>query len=447
MWRISYEKLVSWNLKTNRAPLIIHGARQIGKTYTIKDFAKKNFSNYFYFNFEEDSNLESFFQADLKPERVIQDLSLYIGKDINSSRDLIIFDEIQAAPKAITSLKYFAEKLPELALISAGSLLGLELNSSSYPVGKVEHLHMFPMTFLEFLRALDDTLFQFLTKFQLEDKISKPIHEKLLEYLKLYFIVGGMPKVVKVFIENYSTDNINQLFDLVRSEQSHIIETVMADIAKHSGKENSMHINQVWKHMPSKLNSKYYEASSRFRFKEAIPGKRKFKDFIGVLEWLSKASLVIKIPVLSHVQYPLELSYKESMFKLYNYDVGILARLSNLSPQRILAGDYGSFKGYFVENFIAQELRAQIPSLDEIYSWRDKDYELEFLITGNDGTIIPIEVKSGRKKTCTSLRKFIESFKPNRQVIFSTDNFSISGNTLNLPLYFPVEKFLASMPC
>jgi uncharacterized protein len=443
MRRIISQKLQKWQLTKGRKPLILYGARQIGKTYILKDFAKHNFPKYHYLNFEEDPQLLKFFEQDLKVDRIIKELSLYLSQSINIKTDLLIFDEIQNCPKALTSLKYFAENIPELALVSAGSLLGLELSPESFPVGKVEVMHMYPMTFMEFLLALgEDDWHDYLRDFDYQSQIAQPLHNTLLSYLKDYFVVGGMPKVVDTYVIN--KDGSLQVYDRVRDQQEQIIQAVLADVAKHSGKENSMNITQTWQYMPSKLNAYYESDNARFRFKEVIKGKERYKDFIGVLDWLEKANLVIRVPILEHIQVPLMSSMKENIFKLYNYDIGILARLANLSPQRILSSDYGSFKGYFVENFVAQELRAEISHLDSLYSWKTKDHELEFVINDREGRALPIEVKSGKTKTATSFRKFIEKYEPGIKIIYSQDNFSFDKekSLYRLPLYMPCTTLI-----
>ena len=437
-------KLLTWKSQKVRRPLILYGARQIGKTYTLKEFAAENFHQYHYLNFEEDPKLAHLFEADLKVDRIIRDLSIYLEKNINVTQDILILDEIQSCPKALTSLKYFSENMPELAVTAAGSLLGLELSPESYPVGKVEQLHMYPMRFMEFLLACnDEQSYKYLIDFNFDSPISKPVHEKLLQRLKEYFIVGGMPNVIKTFIENYARGHFTA-YELVREEQSRIIASVFADIAKHSGKENAMNISKTWQYMPSKLDSNYDGSSSRFRFKEILPSKKRYQDFIGVLDWLEKANLVIRVPMIDHFNIPLNSTIKENIFKLYNYDVGILARLSNLSPKRILEHDYGRYKGFFVENFIAQELRCIRNNLDLLVSWKSKDHEVEFILSDRDGYPLPVEVKSGQSKNTTSLRKFIEQYKPKSKIIFSSDNFSKdAGNQVyRLPLYLPVDKLI-----
>lgn len=438
------EKLISWAKGAQSRPLVLSGARQIGKTFALQNLGKTCFTKYHYFNFEENKNLENFFETDLDPDRIINELSIF-QEQIDRKHDLVIFDEIQACPKAITSLKYFAEKMPELKLASAGSLLGLHLSSEAFPVGKVELMHMYPLRFIEFLRAVaGEELYQYLLNYDLRKQISKAIHEKIYSYFKEYLIAGGMPKVVTLFLEKEFKTNKVDLYNKVRKEQSLIIESVLADIAKHSGKENSMNIAKTWQYLPSKLGSSYDGEINRFKFKAVVPKKNRYKDFIGVLDWLEKANLTIPVYQIDHASIPLIANLKENMFKLYNYDVGILARMSDLAPKRILEEDYGSFKGFFIENFIAQELRAITANLDPLFLWKNKDYEVDFIMTSQFGELVAIEVKSGRKKTATSLAFFIEKFKAKKAMILSKDNLVLNdkAKVAKYPLYFPLDKLI-----
>jgi predicted AAA+ superfamily ATPase len=434
-------RLKSWAQKSERRPLILSGARQIGKTFTVKKFAERQYPNYYYLNFEEDEKLAVFFQSDLKVKRIIDDISTYLEQKIDLENDLIFFDEIQSCPRAITSLKYFAEELPQLAIIAAGSLLGLELSPVSFPVGKVEILHMYPMRFMEFLLAVGDIrTYELLRDFDFGKSITKPVHDKLLRRLHEYFIVGGMPKVVDTFVKNCEKENYT-VYELVRQEQSRVIESVFADIAKHSGKENAMNIASTWRYMPAKIDSIYDSSNSRFRFKEVIPGKERYQDFIGVLDWLEKAHLVIRVPIVDTVATPITAHMKENIFKLYNYDIGILARLSNLSPKRILEGDYGTFKGFFVENFIVQELRYLVEHIDPIVSWRHKEQELEFICSDKAGQHLAIEVKAGQAKNYSSLKNFINIYQNKTNFVLSRDELSYDEKKFiqYLPLYFPLD--------
>jgi predicted AAA+ superfamily ATPase len=422
MKRLLLQNLLNWKSQKHRKPLIIKGVRQTGKTYLLKEFGKKNFQAFHYINFEQNPKAANLFKGDMEPKRILNDLSFLLNTAIDVTNDLLIFDEIQACPNALTSLKYFSEQLPELALCCAGSLLGLHLGETSFPVGKVDFLHMRPMCFAEFLEAnQDQKSLSILNQCQSPDCIfSEIIHAHLWQQFKIYLITGGLPEVVKTYIEN--KDDLYTALMLVRKKQNEIIYGYYADIAKHAGKTNAMHIDRVWRAIPSQLAQSQNGSAKRFQFKGIIPGIDRYQRLANVFDWLKAAELIINVSIIEHAQLPLMAYAEESHFKLYLFDVGILGALSDLDPKSILDYDYGTYKGYFAENFVAQEFI--VKGQQSLYSWQENRAEIEFLYSFNN-EIIPIEVKSGWVLRNQSLNKYAEKYHPPYRAVFSAKSLHI----------------------
>ncbi len=433
MKRQIMQDLIKWKIKKNRKPLIIKGVRQTGKTFVLKKFGEKHFPNYHYINFENSRQAEKLFTDDFDPKRILTDLSFLLKTPIDEKKDLLIFDEIQACPSALTSLKYFSEQLPELALCCAGSLLGLHLGESSFPVGKVDFLNMRPMCFVEFLSACgEQESLDLLEQCKQGNGISEIVHQHLWGQFKTYLITGGLPEVVQTYLDNQN--NVYQAFTLVRQKQNELIYGYYADIAKHSGKVNSMHIDRTWRAIPTQLARSQDGTAKRFQFKGIIPGIDRYARLANVIDWLNAAELIIKIPIIEHVERPLKAYSEESRFKLYLFDVGILGALSDLSPKSILDYDYGTYKGYFAENFVASEFIAK--NICNLNSWQQNRAEIEFLVDIDDH-IIPIEVKSGWVTRSQSLQKYAEKYAPLYRIIFSAKPLFIDkiNKYYNYPLY------------
>jgi len=426
--------LLAWKEKKGRKPLILNGARQVGKTYSLKEFAKQYFPNYLYLNFEDRVGLKKIFDGDLEPQTIIQRLSVEFEKKI-SQDDLIIFDEIQECPRAITSLKYFCEKLPEYQLIGAGSLLGVKLNELSYPVGKVDHLEMYPICFREFLQALDkDFLIDALDEGIKQKKIYPELHEKLWQLLKTYFISGGLPEVVMEFIKHQ--DDLVTAFEQVRKKQTDLITDYLADMSKHAGKENAVHLQKLWQNIAEQLSRVQDDNAAKFKFKHAVPEKNRYSRLASTIDWLAASGLIYKVPILDKIFLPLKANINESSFKLFIFDIGILGALIDLSPKSIFNYDYGTYKGFFAENFVLQELRKYLTSYKPIFSWQENQSEIEFLFD-NDGEFMPLEVKSGHITKSRSLFNFREKYKNKISTIFSAQNLNINLQTgiYKIPLY------------
>lgn len=422
MKRKMMERLVEWKKNKSRKPLLLKGVRQVGKTHLLKEFGRSHFPQFHYFNFEKEPGLAKIFEQDLIPQRIISELSFYLNRPINIETDLVIFDEIQELPKALTSLKYFQEDCPKLHLCAAGSLLGLHLSPGSFPVGKVTFETLRPMSFEEFLMANDDKslpLFQALT---FKDKISEVMHEHLWDQFKRYLVVGGLPEAVATYCEN--KNNLFTAFSLVRQKQDDLLNTYYADIAKHSGKINAMHIDRVFKSVSAQLQQVQDGSIARFKFRGVVPGVTHYDRLSGAIDWLEAAGLVIKVHIVNTGYFPFRGYAKENFFKLLVFDVGILGSMSGLPPKVILDYDYGSYKGYFVENFVAEELIAY--GRDSLFSWQEHTSEVEFLVEDN-GVVMPIEVKSGSITKAKSLKVFVEKYKPITQVVFSGKPFHVES--------------------
>lgn len=428
-YRNKIRMLADWKDLSTRKPIILQGARQVGKTYLLKTFGRENFKRIHYFNFEEDGKLASIFKLDLKPQRILDDLGLYNNQAIQKE-DLIIFDEIQSCPLAITSLKYFCESMPKGFLAAAGSLLGLHMNAS-FPVGKVSFIDLHPLSFKEFLLALDyKDLHDKLEKECHDLKIPEAIHSTLWKLLKTYFVVGGMPEAVAVFKERMGSSV--DAFQIVRKLQKDLITSYTNDIAKHSGKFNAMNIERVWRSVPSQLSSSLDGSAKKYRFKDVLSGQKSFRDLSGPIDWLKKAGIVLQVKIANSGQRPSEAYTKDNRFKLLFHDIGLLGACAEIPAKMLMSWDFGTYKGYFAENYVGQ----QFSSLGfPLYSWEEGTAEIEFLL-GTNHYNVPIEVKSGHVVKAKSLLMFDKKYSPRKSVVFSAKMVDISQpSKLRLPLY------------
>lgn len=441
MRRFVANKLDSWRTKAVRKPLLLQGARQVGKTYSLQAFGENGFSKYHYVNFERQEQFLSVFDKDLVPQRIVQDLALFFNASINLEKDLLILDEVQQCPRALTSLKYFAEEIPELAVCAAGSLLGVHLGESSFPVGKVDELHMFPLTFEEFLLAGPNAmLYDAFTAISKPVPLSDTLHEMLWNEFKLYLVTGGLPEIVAAFMKN--RDDKPAAFQEVRTIQTRLISEYVADMAKHCGKQNAMHLERLWRNVPTQLGRDQNGSAPKFVFKNVIPGIKGYDRLVGAIDWLHAAGLVIRLPIVNCGQLPLTAYERENAFKLFVFDVGILGALSRLPITSVLDYDYGTYKGYYAENFAIQELLAA--HRDNLACWRERRAEVEF-VCEVDGAVIPVEVKSGWVTQAKSLRVFVDKYSPPYCAVFSAHNLNVDRQLkkYNYPLYlasrFPLD--------
>ncbi|MBF0314450.1 MAG: ATP-binding protein [Oligoflexia bacterium] len=422
------KKLVNWKENPRRKPLILMGARQVGKTYLLKQFAEKFFSKYIYIDFYKSVEVQQIFKANRDPRRIVQDLEILLKVDISLESDLIIFDEIQYCEEALASLKYFCQDFENAYICAAGSMLGLSLTNDMFPVGKVEFLTLYPMTFFEFLEGIGES--KLLNNLlQYKANISEYVHREAFKLLKLYFFAGGLPEVVLTVRDG---PRGRTTYEKVRAIQSDLLRGYLNDIAKHSGKIKSLKIESVFKNIPQQL-ARENTQTSKFIFKDVLDGASKYEQLQGSIEWLIRAGLIYQVTIVNEVKLPLSVYANEKKFKLYLFDVGMLGCMVDLSLQTLLDYDYGSFKGYFAENFVLQELRALRNK--DLFSWNRNASEIEFVLDF-DGIICPIEVKSGINTKAKSLQVYKSLYSPKRSFLLSGNPPTLGKDLHQLPLYF-----------
>lgn len=426
MKRFIMDDLVKWKDSKYRKPLILKGVRQVGKTWILKEFGRLYYDNVAYFNFDENMEYREFFTTTKDTKRILQNLMLISGEKIEPNSTLIIFDEIQDCPEVINALKYFYENVPEYHIVCAGSLLGIALaKPSSFPVGKIDFLNMVPMNFSEFLIANgDENLKNYLDSVEEIEKIPEAFYNPLYEKLKMYYITGGMPEPV------YMWSKERDMVLMIRS-LNNIIEAYERDFAKHPNTKEFPKISMIWKSLPSQLSRE----NKKFIYKVVKEGARA-REYEDALQWLVNANLVSKVYRISAPRIPLSAYDDLSAFKIYMADVGILNRLSLLSPKAFGEGSrlFTEFKGALTENFILQSLIPQF-EVSPRY-WSDNIYEVDFVIQ-HENDIFPIEVKAEKNTKSKSLLKFKEKYSENvkLRVRFSFDNLILDGDLLNIPLF------------
>jgi uncharacterized protein len=432
MKRFFWSKLVKWKEAPHRKPLLVQGARQVGKTWILKEFGKAHFQKCVLLDFAEDPALNGFFKTDLKPARILTDLSVYLGRDISLNETLLIFDEIQLCPEALTSLKYFYEAYPAAHICASGSLLGLGLSKQNFPVGKVQREWLRPMSFFEFLDALGETLLrQSMEKAaQTRSNISPPIHAKVFGLFKEYIITGGMPEVIELYFRQRNTRAA--AFEAVRSLQRELADSYLDDIAKHAGSLKAVRIAALFKNIPQQL-ARETNGTRKFLFKDVVPGRSTYDVLEGPMEWLIKAGLIHRVPICRKIKQPLSAYVENNAFMLYLFDTGILGSMLHLAPATIHQYDFGQFKGFLAENAVLNQLLCS--GIDPVYTWREASSEIEFLLPhGNQ--VIPIEVKAGINTKAKSLRVFREKYSPEIAVLFTALGANqLDNGLLHAPLY------------
>ena len=433
------KQLAEWKNSADRKPLLLTGVRQCGKTYVCKEFGEQYFEDVAYFYFEGNSALASVFEYDFNVDRIIDELGNVIrGKEIIPGKTLVIFDEIQACPNAITSLKYFCENKRELHIVCAGSLLGvaIKLDSISFPVGKVDRLRMYPMTFVEFLRADGGAaIYEGVGKYAIERELPELYTGRLEKALKYYCIVGGMPEVVAKWVETHNFEQVEKL-------QDNILEDYRSDFAKHAPKTDVPKLGWIWDSIPKQLA----KDNNKFVFSHVKEGKRS-SELEDALEWLVDAGLVYKLELVSKPELPLSFCADATFFKVYMSDVGLLRRRSGVSHKTILEDSdlYKNFKGAFTENFVLLEL---IKQGIHPYFWRSgNSAELDFLFEYED-MIIPVEAKAEIHTRAKSYREYCKKYAPQIGFKFSMknvgDNDVEGAKTYSVPLYliWKIKKYL-----
>ena len=424
MKRDKFAELISWKKDQRRKPLIMRGARQVGKTWLLKEFGRTHFKDFVYVNFEEAINMQTIFKSDFDITRIITALQIYSQKVISAEDTLIVFDEIQSAENGITSLKYFYENAPQYYLIAAGSLLGMGLHSQiSFPVGKVDFMDLRPMTFSEFLMAVkEDGLAETLRK---KDWTTLALfHDKLIEFLKYYLYVGGMPEVVKVFSETRD-------WEQVRKVQIQILNSYEADFSKHTPREIVPRVRMVWQSIPAQLAKE----NKKFVYGVIRDGARS-KDFEIAIQWLVDCGLLIKIHRISKPGIPL-IAYQDlSVFKLFLHDVGLLSAMAGIHISVLLDGNkvFTEFKGALTEQYVMQQLRIESNRYIGYWTNERSTSEVDFVVQDN-GNIIPYEVKSGENLRAKSFRLFCEKYTPGRAVRTALTPYRQEDWMTNIPLY------------
>lgn len=421
MKRNAIQDLIKWKSSEDRKPLVLKGARQVGKTWLMKEFGQNYYGSYVYFNFDEEDELKSIFETNKNPQRIIELLSLIAGKKIVPGETLIIFDEIQECPEALNTLKYFKEKANEYHVIAAGSLLGTLLaQPKSYPVGMVNLLDIYPLTFDEFLEATDENLYTYYCSIKKERPIEEIFHVRLLEAYNYYLIIGGMPECVSSWITHKDPAKISQI-------QKELIEVYENDFSKHNGKVNSRRILMVFRSIVTQLA----KPNEKFMYGAVREGGRA-RDFEEAIEWLVSAGMLERVYNVSKIEHPLAVFDKLDQFKLFVFDTGLLKHMAGIDNSAILLKTEYQFKGPLTENYVLQQLRGQFEVAPRYYS--DKNNEIDFLI--QSGTeIIPVEVKGGEDKSAPSFKKYIAEHCPKHALRYSKRGYRKDGAITNLPLY------------
>ena len=429
MYRKIMENLISWKNDDNRKPLILRGARQVGKTFILKQFGEDNYDGVAYFNFDHDKELYNLFENTKDPTRILEQLAFIYGKAIIPGKTLIIFDEIQECPNALNALKYFEEEAREYHIISAGSLLGIRLSHTSFPVGKVDFLDMYPMTFTEFLEADNcRNLVEYMDSIEQIENIPTIFYDRLVEKLKAYFIIGGMPEVVNSWVNNKDMEKVNKI-------QESILMAYESDFSKHTSNIEANRISIIWNSIPAQISKE----NKKFLYQVAKDGARA-REYESAVNWLKDANIVNKIYNVSKPSMPLVAYDDLSSFKLYLCDVGLLRKMTDLDSKVIIEGNrlFEEFKGALTENYVLQTLSAM--GLNPYYYTFDNRYEIDFIIQQKN-EIIPIEVKSGECKNSTSLKIYNEKYNPPIRFRFSMKNLNKDNNLVNIPL-FMIEYLL-----
>ena len=421
MKRNALESLIRWKSSEDRKPMVLKGARQVGKTWLMKEFGQNCYQHTVYFNFDEEDELKSIFEVNKNPQRIIELLSLIAGEKILPGETLIIFDEIQECPAALNALKYFKEKANEYHVIAAGSLLGTLLaQPKSYPVGMVNLLDVTPLTFDEFLEATDPALFAYYTTIQKEQPIEDIFHLRLLEAYSNYLIIGGMPECVASWLKHKDPAKVSQI-------QDELIQIYENDFSKHNGKVNSGRILMVFRSIVSQLA----KANEKFMYGAVRDGARA-RDFEEAIEWLVSAGMLNRVYNVSKMEHPLAAFDKLDQFKLFVFDTGLLKHMAGIDNSAILLKSDYQFKGPLTENFVLQQLRGQFQVEPRYFS--DKNGEIDFVL--QYGTeIIPVEAKGGEDKSAPSFKRYIAQNQPQYALRFSKRGYRKDGAVTNLPLY------------
>lgn len=432
MQRDVENEILCWKSSDDRKPLVLMGARQVGKTWLMRDFGKRNFAAVHEFNFDGNVDLASVFRSTKEPAELLPKLSVLSGRKIDVERDVVIFDEIQECGDALNSLKYFYEKRPQLAVMAAGSLLGLKLGRrkesregdngpKSYPVGKVELLDVEPMTFGEFLRERDRPLWEFYVAIAGDKPLDDIFHRKLWDAYLLYLTIGGMPEVVSSYLRQGDIRRVNKL-------QRDLLSLYEDDIVKYNGTIDAGKILVVWRSVVPQLAKE----NSKFLYGALREGARA-RGYEDAIEWLVSARLVRRVFNVSEMGYPLSAYELRSAFKLYLLDVGLLKQMASVADEAIMLDKDFPLKGHLAENYVLQQLHGQTESSVCYYAERS-DREIDF-VTQHRAEVMPIEVKAGADKKCATFKSYVNGHRPKYAIRFSERNLRRDGSFTNVPLY------------
>jgi uncharacterized protein len=425
MNRTLYNSLLAWKQSRRRKPLLLQGARQVGKTYLVNQFGKQEYKDFIYLNFEQNPKLGSLFEQELSPAKIINNISLFTGKKITSENTLIFFDEIQTEPNVLTCLKYFFEQSPEFHIIAAGSLLGVSIGkNTSFPVGKVNFMTLYPMSFSEYLSAFgEETIVEEMEGMKKDEVFPELIHDKLLTHLRLYMYLGGMPEVLNEYLKNKD-------IAISRQIQNEILEAYKRDFSKYTDKNQAIKTSETWNSIPYQLSKE----KKKFKYSDISKNSRS-KTYELSIEWLNKAGLVHVVNNINVPKLPLSGYADNSKFKIYMHDTGLLGAMLKLTSSIVLepTGLFSEYNGAFTENFVATQLISS--EIGDLYYWASKsDAEVDFIIEKNN-KIYPIEVKSGYSRNKKSLQSYSEKYKPELMFRLSPRNFIDQNNFINIPLY------------
>ena len=424
MKRLLMEKLKQWKDKPHRKPLILWGARQVGKTWLMKEFGDTFFESFVYISFYNNSRMSSIFNEDYDVKRILNSIEIFLHVSIVPGKTLLIFDEVQSAPRVVEALKYFCEDAPEYHVVAAGSLLGVSIHEGiSYPVGKVDELKLYPMNFREFLIAMgEDRLFEYCTNADYS-KINE-FSSLYRDLLKIYMCIGGMPEVVARFIENHD-------YVEAREIQLSILNQYEGDFGKHVAPNEMPRIRMTWQSLPVQLAKE----NKKFFFGQVKEGARQ-KDFEKAIQWLVDAGFVYKVNKVQKPAMPLKAYIDFSSFKLFLLDVGLLCAMSEFDADSVMDGNdiFTEFKGALAEQYVLEQLMANTPYTPYYYSGEKSTYETDFLIQKGK-EVIPIEVKAESNLKSKSLRVYHDKFLPELSVRISASDYIDQGWMKNIPLW------------
>ena len=424
MKRFALERLKEWKEKPNRKPLIIRGARQVGKTWLMKECGRTCFEKVAYVNFDSNTRMQQVFDGEINIERIVLAISAETGISVNPENTLLIFDEVQEVPKALSSLKYFCENAPEYAVVAAGSLLGVALHKgTSFPVGKVDFMDLYPLTFQEFLCALGEERFVEILRGKDTDMVTM-FKSKYIDRLREYYFVGGMPEVVQTYVD---TKDFNQ----VREIQKNLLNYYQQDFSKHAEISLVPRLNLVWNSIPMQLAKE----NKKYIYGQVRKGARA-KDFELAIQWLLDCGLIHKVHRIEKPALPLKAYMNLDIFKIYLLDVGLLMAMTGLNAQVIIDGNriFTEFKGALTEQYILQQLIAGENVEPYYYSAENSKGEIDFILQGNT-SVIPLEVKAEENLRAKSLKAFCEKYKPKYAVRTSMSDYREQEWMTNIPLY------------